>query len=107
MGQSNQKYKAKAKSVESHEAFKKLQQALLSEPVLAYADFNLPFYIQCDASSIGIGAVIGQLKPENFFKFKPIMFASRHLTAAEKKYSTTERELLSLCLQEIFLIHIR
>ena len=96
MSQSNQKFRAKRNSHEAIESFNKLKSALLSDPVLSYPDFSLPFIIQCDASSIAIGAVLGQMKPENQNKFLPIMYISRHLTATEQKYSTTERELLSV-----------
>lgn len=96
MCQSNKKFKDKVKCPKVMEAFETLKRALQTEPILAYPDFNLPFIIQADASQYAIGAVIGQIRPDFGFKFMPIMFISRHLTAADSRYSTTERELLSL-----------
>ena len=56
--------------------------------LLAYPDFDKPFHIYTDASDHQLGAVIMQDK-------KPIAFYSRKLNAAQKRYTTTERELLS------------
>nr|KYP37263.1 Transposon Ty3-I Gag-Pol polyprotein [Cajanus cajan] len=40
-------------------AFRLLQQAVTSAPVLAMPDFSQPFSIECDASGKGIGALLG------------------------------------------------
>jgi RNase H-like domain found in reverse transcriptase len=56
--------------------------------LLAYSDFNKPFHIYTDASDHQLGAVIMQDK-------KPIAFYSRKRNAAQRRYTTTERELLS------------
>ena len=39
-------------------AFDNLKKALISDVVLTYSDMNAPFYIACDASNTGIGAVL-------------------------------------------------
>jgi len=39
-------------------AFQALKKALISAPVLALPNFNLPFTIETDASAKGIGAVL-------------------------------------------------
>jgi hypothetical protein len=59
------------------------------ETLLAYPDFNKPFIIHTDASHTQLGAVISQ---EN----RPIAFYSRKLSLAQTRYTTTERELLSI-----------
>jgi hypothetical protein len=56
--------------------------------LLCYPDFNKPFHLYTDASDHRLGAVIMQDK-------KPIAFYSRKLNTAQKRYTTTERELLS------------
>jgi hypothetical protein len=58
--------------------------------LLCYPDFNKPgyFHLYTDASDHQLGAVIMQDK-------KPIAFYSRKLNTAQKRYTTTERELLS------------
>jgi RNase H-like domain found in reverse transcriptase len=56
--------------------------------LLAYPDFNKPFHIYTDVSDHQLGAAILQDK-------KPIAFYSRKLNAAQERYTTTERELLS------------
>ena len=93
MSQNEKKFKAQAKSQDAHQAFDTLKTALMTAPVLAYPDFKLPFTIQCDASNIAVGAVIGQRFER---KFRPVMYGSRHLTSAESRYSATERELLAI-----------
>ena len=93
MAQSKQKFKEKLKNKCVYEAFEKLKGCLMSTPVLTYPDWNLEFVVQTDASGYAIGGVLGQYVNQ---KFKPIMYAGRHLTAAETRYSTTERELLAV-----------
>ena len=73
-------------------AFQLLKDVLASKPVMAHPDFRLPFTLTTDASGTGLGAVLSQLQEG---KDKPIAYASRSLTVAEKNYSTTERECLA------------
>lgn len=76
---------------EADDAFKALKQQLVSAPILVSPDFTQPFYIQTDASDVGLGAVLFQVR--DGFEH-PIAFASRKLTKCEKKYSVTEKECL-------------
>ncbi len=73
----------------SHQqAFDKIKKVIETEVLLAYPDFDKPFHIYTDASDHQLGAVIMQDK-------KPLAFYSRKLNTAQRRYTTTERELLS------------
>ena len=81
---------------ECDEAFNLLKQRLTTAPVLAYADFSLPFIVEIDASYQGLGAVLSQ---EQEGKRRPIAFASRALKKTEKNmtnYSSMKLEFLAL-----------
>ncbi|UYV66441.1 hypothetical protein LAZ67_4001687 [Cordylochernes scorpioides] len=77
---------------DQQDAFDFLKKALMSEPVLAYFEEQLPTELHTDASGYGIGAVLVQI---NDGKERPVGYASRTLSKAEKNYSTTERECLA------------
>lgn len=75
------------------ESFKKLKVKLSSPPVLANPDYNRPFYIQTDASDVGIGAILMQkLDGEE----RVIAYHSYKLKNAERRYMTTEKELYAI-----------
>lgn len=78
------------------QAFQTLKAALTSPPILAYADFQLPFRLYTDASLDGLGAVLAQVQDG---KERVIAYASRSLHPAEKNdqnYSSFKLELLAL-----------
>lgn len=80
-------------SKEADLAFKKLKDALIDTPVMSCPDFSVPFILQCDASSVGLGSVLSQ----NIDGVEhPIAYFSKLFSKAERNYSTTERELLSV-----------
>ena len=74
---------------EQEDAFNQIKSAITTAPVLAYINKNKSLVVQSDASQHGLGAVILQ---EN----KPIAFASRTLTEAERQYAQIKKELLSV-----------
>lgn len=77
----------------AEEAFRLIKQALVTAPVLASPNFAEPFFIQADASNVGLGAVLTQVIRD---KECVVAYASRSLSAAERKYTVTEKELLAV-----------
>ena len=74
-------------------AWERLRDALQSPTVLYAPDYDRPFILQCDASAIGIGAVLSQEFADGEH---PVAFFSRQLGTAERNYHTTHRELLAI-----------
>lgn len=64
-------------------AFKKLKTTLASAEVLAHYDPELQVKLDCDASAYGVGAVLSHTYPDG--SERPIAYASRTLSAPEKK----------------------
>lgn len=75
------------------ESFDTLRVELLNVQALKLPDLNKEFIIQTDAADGGIGYVL--LQEENGVRF-PVYFGSRTLNQAERNYSVTEKECLSI-----------
>ena len=75
------------------DAFLLLKEKLVSAPVLSYPNFDQPFVVSTDARGRGLGAVLEQSIET---ATRPVAFASRTLTAAERNYSATELEGLAV-----------
>ncbi|CAM8940358.1 unnamed protein product [Rhodiola kirilowii] len=75
------------------DAFDELKKTLTSTPIIRAPDWGQLFEIMCDASDYAVGVVLGQ----RVYK-KPVViyYASRTLDAAQRNYSTTEKELLAV-----------
>ena len=71
----------------------KVESIAVIYKVFVHFDLKLPIVLACDAMSFGIGAVLAHKMPDG--TEKPIGFASRTLSAAEKQYSQIEKEGLS------------
>uniref|UniRef100_A0A6V7JGH6 RNA-directed DNA polymerase n=1 Tax=Bracon brevicornis TaxID=1563983 RepID=A0A6V7JGH6_9HYME len=80
-------------STEQQDAFELLKTHLTAAPTLACSDFNQPFVLQTDASTVGLGAVLTQVQGG---EERVIAYASRALTDPEKNYTTTEQECLAV-----------
>lgn len=74
-------------------AFQTLKEKLINSPILQYPNFKERFILTTDASNVGIGSVLSQLKNNQDL---PIAYYSRTLNKSECNYSTTEKELLAI-----------
>ena len=74
-------------------SFQQLKSQLCEHPVCALPDFDRTFVVRADASDSGLGAILIQ---DQGFGDQTIACASRKLNAAEKNYSTIEKELLAV-----------
>ncbi|MBW0543452.1 hypothetical protein O181_083167, partial [Austropuccinia psidii MF-1] len=73
------------------DAFRIMKEKLTSAPVLACPDFDREFTLHCDASTLGLGAILTQEFDDGE---KVIAYASRSLSKPERNYSVTELECL-------------
>ncbi|XP_035266158.1 uncharacterized protein LOC118223565 isoform X2 [Anguilla anguilla] len=78
---------------EADAAFETLRQALCSEPVLVTPAFDQTFVLQTDASLVGIGAVLSQIREG---AEHPVTYISRKLLTHERNYATVEKECLAV-----------
>ena len=74
-------------------AFEKLKEALIDSSVFKHSDYNSPFIVDTDASDNSLGAVLSNIVDGVEYT---VAFASRVLTPAECRYSTTKREALAV-----------
>ena len=75
-------------------AFNKLEELCSNTPVLAYPDYRQKFKLYTDASEIGLGAVLTQIKEDSLER--PIAYASRTLSKSEHNYNAHKLEVLAL-----------
>ena len=76
------------------DAFTLAKNALHDDTLLVHFDPKKPLIVACDASQYGLGAVLSHLMDDG--QERPIAFASRTLSPAEKKYAQLEKEALAI-----------
>ena len=88
------------------EAYQLLKKLLSSPPILKLPDFDNIFILRCDASNVGVGAMLMQEYEGEFF---PVLYASRKLLPRECRYSTIEKKCLSIvwAVQKLYLFLFR
>ena len=80
--------------LEAKEAVNILKMKCVTVLVLAFADFEKPFLLKTDASSLGLRAVLSQKQDDG--KFHPVAYASQELKGGEGKYHSSKLEFLAL-----------
>ena len=70
------------------------KQELISNRFLTYFNPKLPLIVSCDASPVGLGAVLAHKLPSG--EEKPIAYASRTLSNSERNYSQIDKESLAI-----------
>ena len=74
-------------------AFDKVKLLLTSTPVLVHPDFSLPFHIHCDASGLGVGAVLSQYVDG---AYRPIAFCSKKLLPHQAHWAPAQLEAYAI-----------
>ena len=80
---------------EEENAFNLLKQKLMSAPVLRTPSYDRPFMLRTDWSKVAIGAILGQIDPDNGCEYV-VCYGSRKLNKFETNWSPTEGEALAI-----------
>ncbi|KAL0200166.1 hypothetical protein M9458_003353, partial [Cirrhinus mrigala] len=80
---------------DASKAFKNLKKAFTQAPLLTHPDPDLPFVVEVDALTTGVGAVLSQHHGTPA-RLHPCAYFSRKLSPAEVNYDIGNRELLAI-----------
>ena len=75
-------------------AFQDLKYAIEHALVLSQPDWELEFWVACDASQDAVGAVLYQVTKDGSKKY--VMLCSKTLQAGQQNYPASKRELLAI-----------
>ena len=75
------------------ESWKRMKELLSSAEVLCAYNPTLPLTLSCDASPFGVTAVLAHRFPDG--SERPVAYASKSLSPAEKNYSLLDKEALA------------
>ena len=76
------------------ESWKRMKELLSSAEVLCAYNPTLPLTLSCDASPFGVTAVLAHRFPDG--SERPVAYASKSLSPAEKNYSQLDKEALAI-----------
>ena len=76
-----------------HEAFGQLKNALTSAPILGFPREEELWYLDTDASDVGMGAMLSQIQDG---EERVIAYISKSLQGSEQRYCTARKELLAV-----------
>ncbi|XP_028556143.1 uncharacterized protein LOC114581024 [Dendrobium catenatum] len=76
-------------STAQQESFEAIKSALSTAPVLSLPDFEKPFMVDTDASTVGVGAVLSQ-------NGKPVEYFSEKLSPSRQRWTVYEQELYAV-----------
>ena len=81
-------------SANCQKAFEEVKTLISSDLVLAHYDPKVSLKIECDASPVGVGAVLSHVYDDG--SERPIAFASKSLSKTERNYAQIDKEALAI-----------
>ena len=72
-------------------AFRQLQRAFTSAPILLHFQPDLPFTVEADASDFALGCILSQQNPDGEH---PVCYYSKKFSPAKLNYPMYDKELL-------------
>ena len=81
-------------SANCQNAFEEVKTLISSDLVRAHYDPNVSLKVECDASPVGVGAVLSHVYEDG--SERPIAFASKSLSKTERNYVQIDKEALAI-----------